>query len=1015
MRTRLHQTVFVTCLFVLLLSATAWAQTTFSGQITDADGSPVPGASLKIRGKVSGTTTNTKGNFSLTTSTTPPFAVVVSSVGFKSQEINITGNSSTINLKLEEQVLQGQEIVVSASRVEESVMKSPVAVEKMDIRAIRETPAANFYDGLANFKGVDMATQGLLFKSINMRGFGATGNPRTVQMIDGMDNSAPGLNFPVDNIVGMPEIDVESVEILPGAASALYGPNAINGLILMTSKSPFLYQGLSANVRTGVMNGSNRSTASTGFYDGSIRYAKAFNNKLAFKVNLAYITADDWQATNYTNLNVRNGQTGVNDPARGLGVNNSYDGSNVYGDETIRTVGGTGGPRVSRTGFRELDLVDYKTKSFKFNGAVHYRITEKAELIGQLNYGYGTTVYTGNGRYSLRGFSLSQAKLELKGANYTLRAYTTQERSGDSYTAGLAALGMDRAFKSDDAWYAQYGTAYTAALTGGQSADQAHLVARTAADQGRPQPGTAAFTTLLDTYRNRSITQGGGAFLDKSGMYHLEGVYNFKDKIKFADVLIGANYRQYQLVSEGTLFADQAEGRNGSIGISEYGGFVQASKSMLGDHLKLSGSLRYDKNQNFDGQFTPRVSAVGTFGEHNIRLSYQTGFRIPTTQNQYIDLQTPNARLIGGLPEFYNRYNLANSYPLSNVQSVGAAVTQTALTPAFQQAAAATLTPIIQPLVISAVQTQVTAGVTAAIDAAIAAGLIPAAQRGAAIQAQVTAQMSSTAIQATIRQNVTSQITAAIPALAVNANLSGLKAYQRKEFKPERVANYEIGYRSIFGKKLYVDAYYYYSVYTNFIGGVVLIQPTNSISTALGIPVQSGVFGDSKTRNVFSAPANSSETITASGWALGLNYAIGRGYTLNGNISQNQLNNFTKTDEVQYAAFNTPKNRWNVGFTKRANNNAKIGFGVNLKHQDAFVWESGFVQPSESDTPLFSNTIVPAFNNIDVQVNYKLTSLKSILKIGATNIGGTPYIQAYGNPSIGSMYYVGITFDELMR
>jgi iron complex outermembrane recepter protein len=1012
-----HHRILFTGLF-LLLTAAAWAQTKVSGRVTDAGGATLPGVSLTVKGKVSGTITDVKGNYSLSTNTPPPFTLVVTSVGFKTELINVTGSNSKLDVQLVEQALLGQEVVVSASRVEESVLKSPVTVEKMDLRAIRETPAANFYDGLANIKGVDMATQGLLFKSINLRGFGATGNPRTVQMIDGMDNSAPGLNFPVDNIVGMPEIDVESVEILPGAASALYGPNAINGLILMNSKSPFLYQGLSANGKTGVMTANNRTTATTGFYDASVRYAKAFNNKFAFKVNLAYITADDWQATNYTNLNVRNGQTGVNDPARGAGVYSNYDGQNVYGDETIRTVGGTGGPRVSRTGFRELDLVDYNTKSFKFNGALHYRITEKAELIGQLNYGYGTTVYTGNGRYSLRGFSLSQAKLELKGSNYTLRAYTTQERSGDSYTAGLAALGMDRAFKSDDAWYAQYGTAFTAA-GGAAAGEAAHLAARAAADQGRPQPGTAAYTTLLDTYRNKSITQGGGGFLDKSNMYHIEGVYNFRDKIKFADILVGANYRNYQLVSAGTLFADQVENRNGSIGINEYGAFAQVGKDLLNNHLKLTGSLRYDKNQNFDGQFTPRVSAVTTFGTHNIRLSYQTGFRIPTTQNQYIDLITPNARLIGGLPEFYDRYNLANSYPLSNVQAVGVDVVKKATDPKFQGEQVAILTGIIQPQVIAAVTAQVTAGVTAAVNAAVAAGQIPAASAAAAIQAGVTAQLSSSAVQGTIRQNVTAQVGANasnfIQAQAVAANLGSLKAYQRKEFKPERVANYEIGYRSVFGKKLYVDAYYYYSVYTNFIGGVVLIQPTNSISTALGIPVQSGVFGDSKTRNVFSAPANSSETITASGWALGLNYALGRGYTLNGNISQNQLNNFTPTDEVQYAAFNTPKNRWNLGFTKRTSNASKIGFSVNLKHQDEFVWESGFVQPSESSTPFFSNTTVPAINNVDAQVSFKLTSMKSILKVGGTNLGGSPYYQAYGNPSIGSMYYVGITFDQLSQ
>jgi iron complex outermembrane recepter protein len=999
-------------LLVFTLTA-ALAQTRVSGQITDPAGVPLPGVSLTVKGKVSGTITDSKGNFSLTTNTAPPFTLLVSSVGYKGQEVAVTSNNATFTLKMEDQPLIGQEIVVSASRVEETVLKSPVAVEKMDIRAIQSTPAANFYDGLANFKGVDMATQGLLFKSINMRGFGATGNPRTVQMIDGMDNSAPGLNFPVDNIVGMPEIDVESVEILPGAASALYGPNAINGLILMTSKSPFLYQGLSANVRTGVMSASNRTTQSTGFYDASIRYAKAINNRLAFKVNLAYITADDWQANDFTNLNVN--QRGIDNPARGAGVSPGYDGVNVYGDETNRTIAGR---VVSRTGFLERDLVDYNTKSFKFNGALHYRVTEKAELIGQFNYGYGTTVYTGNGRYSLRGFSLAQAKVELRGSNYTLRAYTTQERSGDSYTAGLAALGMDRAFKTDDVWYTQYQTAYNAAIAANQNADAAHLAARGAADQGRPQPGTPAFQTLLDTWRDRPITQGGGAFLDKSAMYHAEGVYNLKDQIKFVDVLVGANFRNYQLISEGTLFADQVEGRNGSIGINEWGGFVQASKSLFGDHLKLSGSIRYDKNQNFDGQFTPRVSAVGTFGDHTVRLSYQTGFRIPTTQNQYIDLATPNARLIGGLPEFFTRYDLANSYPLSNVQAVGTQVQATGANPAFQQQQVGILTGVVTSQVTAAVLSDVTARVTQQVQAGVAAGQIPAAQAAAVIQAQVTAQMSSSAVQGIIRQNVTAGVAANAPnfiqAQAIAANLSGLRTYQQQEFKPERVANYEIGYRGIWGKKLFVDGYYYHSVYTNFIGGVVLLQPTASVAPQLGLPLASGVFTGG-TRRGFSMAANSSERITASGWALGLNYSIGNGYAANFNISQNQLDNFKSTDEVQYAAFNTPEYRWNVGFTKRPTNTSKIGFGVTFRHQAAFTWESGFVQPSETGTPFFTNTQVPAINNLDAQVSYKLTGMKSVVKVGATNLGGTPYIQAFGNPAVGSMYYVGITFDQLSQ
>ena len=218
---------------------------------------------------------------------------------------------------------------------------------------------------------------------------------------------------------------------------------------------------------------------------------------------------------------------------------------------------------VSRTGFRERDLVDYNTKSIKFNGAVHYRLTNKVELIGQLNYGLGTTVYTASGRYSLRDFTLTQGKIELRGDNFTVRAYTTQERSGKSYTAGLTAIGMNEAIKPSSTWFGEYAGAYAQAAGAGQSADAAAITARAFADRNRPAPGTDAYNTLLDTYRNKPISQGGGGFQDKSNLYHLDATYNLKNQIRFAEVLVGGNLRRYVLASEGTLFADNVDGRHG--------------------------------------------------------------------------------------------------------------------------------------------------------------------------------------------------------------------------------------------------------------------------------------------------------------------------------------------------------------------------------------------------------------------------------------------------------------------
>jgi hypothetical protein len=94
---------------------------------------------------------------------------------------------------------------------------------------------------------------------------------------------------------------------------------------------------------------------------------------------------------------------------------------------------------ISRTGYEERDLVDYGTRSLKLNGAVHYRLTEKLEAILQGNYGFGTTVYTGQDRYSLRNFNLSQFKAELKGSNFFVRAYTTRNVPGSRTPAGCWA------------------------------------------------------------------------------------------------------------------------------------------------------------------------------------------------------------------------------------------------------------------------------------------------------------------------------------------------------------------------------------------------------------------------------------------------------------------------------------------------------------------------------------------------------------------------------------------------
>jgi outer membrane receptor for monomeric catechols len=249
---------------------------TVSGTVYDADtGEPLTGVNITVEGRIVGTSTNNDGEFTIRINEDPPITLNVSIIGYTSQQIEITEENVTdLRIEISEQTIMGSDVVVSASRVEERVIDAPISIEKIDAIGIQQAAAPSFYNAIANLKGVDFSAQSLTFKSVNMRGFSSNGNLRFVQQIDGIDNQAPGLNFPVGNIVGISELDLESAELIPGVASALYGPNAINGILLMNSKSPFEYRGFSAMVKTGVNHIDEKDENLSLYQDYSARFAK---------------------------------------------------------------------------------------------------------------------------------------------------------------------------------------------------------------------------------------------------------------------------------------------------------------------------------------------------------------------------------------------------------------------------------------------------------------------------------------------------------------------------------------------------------------------------------------------------------------------------------------------------------------------------------------------------------------------------------------------------------------------
>lgn len=909
---------------LLLLASISYGQTTISGKVSDASG-PLPGANIVVVGTIAGTSADADGNFTLETKASPPFTISVSSIGYRPIEVQITdANTTGLDLKLESEQRVLGEITITGSGIrDEEFTKAPFAVERYGILEMRGTPAAEVFDGLQHLKGVQFTSGSLNFNQVNTRGFATIANVRFVQMVDGMDISAPLLNFPTGNIVGIGELDLESMELLPGTSSGIYGPNAFNGLLLMNSKSPFNYQGLSAQFKGGITR-SDAQGKSFPMFNYGFRYAKAFNNKFAFKVNFSIFQGEDWYGTDY--------KTDVNDPESTVELTGkpNFDGLNLYGDETpipVPLPGPFGTLDLRRTGWKEADLLDnHDAKSIKGDIALHYKITDNLEVLYNYRYGGGSSVYQGSQKYALRDFTQQFHKVELRSKNFFVRTYLTATDAGDSYNMG--ALGgqlNERISPTAAQWAPTYAQTYILGLQGyipgvtPGNQEQAHAAARAQADASRPAVGSTEFRNLLESVRNDYFQRNpaGAKFIDNSRLYHAQFNYNFADLIEVVNIMVGGNFRQYSLFSDGTIFNEDPD--NGTdfqrIKINEYGIYTQIEKN-FNDVFKLTGSIRYDKNENFDGQVTPRISALYSFGnlkQHNLRASYQTGFRNPDTQAQFIYFPVGTNTLLGSTKANAERYGIHNggSYTRDSYNAYRGS--------------------------------------------------------GGRIDADGT-------------------LVGGNPSLLVTANIDYVQ--------PEQLSSFEVGYRGKFSETLFIDLNAYWNSYSDFLGSldVVSKEPTEHQNK----PIPAGT--------VFSPYVNVSDKVNSSGIGAGITYKpfLELDYVLTGSYSYAKFD--LDNEESQYrTGFNTPKNKITVGISNRKVTE-NLGFSVNFRWQEAFLWESDF-----------GIWEVPEFGVIDAQVSYKVSPLKTIIKLGGQNIGGSDYRTNFGGPFVGQQYYVSLTFDEMFK
>lgn len=952
---------------MMCVSVSAQQSTTVSGSVKNSKSKEaISAVSVTIKGTSTGTFTDDKGYFKFATVQKLPFTLVFSSVGYQNKEVTVTSNNQEVNVDIEASFTLGDEVVVAASRVAERILESPVSIERISTAAIRNTPATNYYDMITNLKGVDVVTASLTFRSVGTRGFNNSGNVRLNQIVDGMDNQAPGLNFAVGSVIGLTELDVENIELLPGASSALYGSGGMNGTVLINSKNPFKYQGLSFQIKQGFNHVDNKQRNMAPFYDWSLRWAKKINDKLAYKIGAQLTQAQDWLANQTENYSRTTGsQNGQAIPGSRL-TDPNYDGVNVYGDETSLSMGAiasqviaaTGLPAatigafngflaanpganlaafnsllisqgagalvaagyspilygaapsrnlfgnqyVSRTGYNESDVIDPNTVNFKLTGSLHYKLSDRTEASFQANFGTGNSVYTGSDRYSLKDLKMSQFKLELKSKNWYLRAYTTHENSGNSFNATITTRLFNEAWKSSSAWYPQYMAAYATALDAGAGFTAANNAGRAFADQGRPT-GFIGASDLFLKVAQTPISKGGGLFLDRSRLNVFEGQYNLTE-----DLGLARSGTELLVGMSARQYVLNSQGTlfadtASNIKINEFGAYAQLSQKLFDDVLKLTVSSRYDKNTNFAGRFTPRASAVVKLAkDHNLRFSYQQAYRFPTTQNQWINLLIGGGTRLMGGLPQLRDYYKFSSNPAYTVASVQAF--------------------------------------------------------GAS-------------------------------ALGGAPNTGLLQQQQFGEFKPESSQSFEVGYKGLIAQRVLIDVYSYWATYKDFLSSVNVIQARTA-------PTGAASFFDlldANKRVVYSISTNTPGNVKTSGWGASVEYLLPRNFSVSGNLYHDEIGNLP-AGFVSY--FNTPKYRVNMAFANSGfGKDNRFGFNIVYRWANSFYYEG-----------TFGAGMVPWIRTVDAMVSYKIPSTKSLIKIGATNLFNKYYRTGWGNPQIGGLYYI---------
>jgi len=391
-RTRSRLTAFFSLASALLLAAaipaSASAQTgRISGTVTDSARVVLPGTQVTVVGTRYNGVTDPSGRYAISGIPAGTYDVRVQRLGQRAQVVTgvtvAAGQTTDLNVSLASVPLSLGGVVVSASRRAEKITDAPATITRIDAAAIQNTVGNSFAPALKEVKGIDFIQVGVTAVAINARGFNSAFNNRMLMMEDNRIAVLPENGLPVGAFTTIPKVDLAGIEVLVGPGSALYGPDASNGVLTLSTKDPREYPGTTLEASGGVRN----------FFDIQGRHAGLFSQgKLGYK-----ITGEYQQAKDFSN-------------------------KNLYAPVPPAT---TATPELT---------ADWNTDVMRGSGALVAYLPRLArlELTGGASKANGIG-QTSVGRNQLKDWQYRNLQLKFTNPNWFAQAYTTQSLSGDTY------------------------------------------------------------------------------------------------------------------------------------------------------------------------------------------------------------------------------------------------------------------------------------------------------------------------------------------------------------------------------------------------------------------------------------------------------------------------------------------------------------------------------------------------------------------------------------------------------